>query len=100
MLRANPDTVLSDFELFGFLFESLCTRDMRVYAQANDGDVFHYRDKSELEVDLIVRLRDGRWGAIGCQKKLVVSCKLDEVSKLTPEYPGWMIDFMSADRQA
>jgi hypothetical protein len=48
---------------------------MRVYPQANDGDVFHYRDKSELEVDLIVRLRDGRWGAIS-QKKLVVSCKL------------------------
>jgi hypothetical protein len=42
VLRANPNTVLSDFELFGFLFESLCTRDMRVYAQANDGDLFHY----------------------------------------------------------
>jgi hypothetical protein len=41
VLRANPNTVLSDFELFGFLFESLCTRDMRVYAQANDGDLFH-----------------------------------------------------------
>ncbi len=64
VLRANPETVLSDFELFGFLFESLCTRDMRVYAQVNDGDLFHYRDKSELEVDLIVRLRDGRWGAV------------------------------------
>ena len=37
---------------------------MRVYAQKNDGDVFHYRDKSGLEADLIVRLRDGRWAAI------------------------------------
>jgi len=37
---------------------------MRVYAQKNDGDVFHYRDKSGLESDLIVRLRDGRWAAI------------------------------------
>ena len=45
---------------FGFLFESLCTRDVRVYAQACDGDVFHYRDNSGLESDLIVRLRDGR----------------------------------------
>ena len=37
---------------------------MRIYAQSNDGDVFHYRDKNGLEADLIVRLRDGRWAAI------------------------------------
>jgi len=55
---------LQDFEYFGFLFEALCTRDIRIYAQHNDGDVFHYRDKSGLEADLIVQLRDGRWGAI------------------------------------
>lgn len=64
VLRTNPDGLLKDFQYFGFLFESLCTRDMRVYAQKNDGDVFHYRDKSGLESDLIVRLRDGRWAAI------------------------------------
>lgn len=64
VMRADPESILADFEMFGFLFESLCTRDMRVYAQANDGDVFHYRDKSELEADMIVRLRDGRWAAI------------------------------------
>jgi len=64
VLRTNPDSLLKDFQYFGFLFESLCTRDMRVYAQKNDGDVFHYRDKSGLESDLIVRLRDGRWAAI------------------------------------
>lgn len=64
IMRINPERILKDFETFGFLFESLCTRDMRIYAQVNDGDVFHYRDKSELEADLIVSLRDGRWGAI------------------------------------
>ena len=64
VMRINPEGVLSDFAYFGFLFESLCTRDVRVYAQANDGDVFHYRDKSGLEADLIVRLHDGRWAAI------------------------------------
>lgn len=63
-MRANPEGILKDFETFGFLFEALCTRDMRVYAQVNDGDVFHYRDKSGLESDLIVRLRDGRWAAV------------------------------------
>jgi uncharacterized protein len=63
-LRTNPEGILKDFKYFGFLFEALCTRDIRVYAQTNDGDVFHYRDKSGLESDLIVRLRDGRWAAI------------------------------------
>jgi len=64
VLRTNPNGILADFTFFGFLFEALCTRDIRIYAQAIDGDVFHYRDKSGLEADLIVRLRDGRWAAI------------------------------------
>jgi len=64
VMRLNPEGVLTDFTYFGFLFESLCTRDVRIYAQAIDGDVFHYRDKSGLEADMIVRLRDGRWAAI------------------------------------
>ena len=64
VLRTNPAGVLNDFKTFGFLFESLCARDVRVYAQSIDGNVFHYRDKSGLESDLIVRLRDGRWAAI------------------------------------
>jgi hypothetical protein len=64
VLRTNPEGILKDFQYFGFLFEALCTRDIRVYTQINDGDVFHYLDKSGLESDLIVRLRDGRWAAI------------------------------------
>jgi predicted AAA+ superfamily ATPase len=64
VMRINPKAILQDFEYFGFLFEALCARDVRVYAQRNDGDVFHYRDKSGLEADMIVQLRDGRWGAV------------------------------------
>jgi hypothetical protein len=64
ILRTNPEGILNDFQYFGFLFEALCTRDIRVYAQSNDGEVFHYRDKSGLEADLIIRLHDGRWAAI------------------------------------
>ncbi|MCL2597471.1 MAG: DUF4143 domain-containing protein [Paludibacter sp.] len=64
VMRINQGMILKDFEYFGLLFEALCTRDIRIYAQHNDGDVFHYRDKSGLEADLIVQLRDGRWGAI------------------------------------
>jgi len=45
------------------LFESLCIRDLRVYAESIDGGVYHYRDKSGLEIDAIVQLADGRWGA-------------------------------------
>ncbi len=64
VIRTNPEGILKDFEYFGFLFEALCTRDIRVYTQVNDGDVFHYRDKSGLEADLIIRLRNGQWAAI------------------------------------
>ena len=63
-LRMNPERLLSDFNTFGFMFESLCDRDMRVYAQANDGDIYHYRDKNELEADIIVALKDGRWAPV------------------------------------
>lgn len=63
-LRMSPERLLSDFNTFGFMFESLCDRDMRVYAQANDGDIYHYRDKNELEADMIVALRDGRWAPV------------------------------------
>ncbi|MCE5178578.1 MAG: DUF4143 domain-containing protein [Porphyromonadaceae bacterium] len=64
VLGTNPVGILKDFNTFGFLFESLCTRDLRIYSDANGGNVFHYRDKYDLEADIIVSLRDGRWAAI------------------------------------
>ena len=64
VLRADPNRLLQDFNTFGLLFESLCVRDLRVYAQAIDGEVYHYRDRNDLEADIIVHLRDGRWGAV------------------------------------
>ena len=64
LMGINPQGLLKDFPTFGFLFEDLCARDLRVYAQALDGEVYHYRDKNELECDLVVALRDGRWGAV------------------------------------
>ena len=60
----SPDRLLKDLEWLGLLFESLVIRDLRVLAQALDGEVFHYRDDYGIEVDAIVQLRDGRWGAI------------------------------------
>jgi len=61
-LRATPKRLLSDFNTFGFLFESLCIRDLRVYAESIDGSVYHYRDKNGLEADAVIQLEDGRWG--------------------------------------
>lgn len=63
-LGINHERLLSDFNTFGYLFESLCIRDLRIYAEALGGKVFHYRDKSGLECDAVVVLRDGRWGAV------------------------------------
>ena len=63
-MGVSPEGVLRDFNTFGFLFESLCTRDLRVYAQAMDGAVSHYRDKNGLEADLVISLPDGRWAPV------------------------------------
>ena len=63
-LEANPDALLSDLVTMGYLFESLCVRDLRVYARTLDGRVLHYRDKTGLEADAIIRLNNGAWGAV------------------------------------
>ncbi|MGM9777520.1 MAG: ATP-binding protein [Prevotella sp.] len=64
VLKVKPNILLKDFEYFGFLFEALCTRDIRVYADACDGKVYHYRDKNGLEADMIIQLADGRWAPV------------------------------------
>ena len=62
-LGASPERLLTDLNYVGFLFESLVIRDLRIYVQPVDGRVFQYRDNTGLEVDAIVELRDGTWGA-------------------------------------
>ncbi len=62
-LRATPERLLADPEYFGLLFESLVIRDLRVYAQPLEAEVFHYREKGGLEVDAVVETDDGRWAA-------------------------------------
>ena len=63
-LGLGPDGLMDDLKTFGFLFETLVARDLRTYAAANDGKVSHYRDKSGLECDAVMHLRDGRYGLI------------------------------------
>ena len=60
-LAAGPERLLADLEALGFLFESLVVRDLRIYGQASQASVYHYRDSDRLEVDVIVEARDGRW---------------------------------------
>ena len=62
-LGATPDILVNDIKTAGFLFETLCFRDLSVYMDALDGNVFHYHDKDELEADAVLQLPDGRWGA-------------------------------------
>ncbi|MDT8367762.1 MAG: DUF4143 domain-containing protein [Longimicrobiales bacterium] len=62
-LRTGPDQLRRDLELFGLLFESMVVRDLRVYAQAADADVYHYRDNTGLEIDAIVSSHGGPWAA-------------------------------------
>jgi predicted AAA+ superfamily ATPase len=62
-LGADENSLLNDLNFTGFLFESLATHDLRVYAQANDAKVYHYRDSSGLEVDCIVQKYNGDWCA-------------------------------------
>ena len=62
-VRASPATLVADLRFFGFLFESMVIRDLRIYAQAADAAVFHYREKDGLEVDAVVEAADGRWAA-------------------------------------
>ena len=64
VLGASPTTLMSDFNTFGLMFESLCVRDLRVYADAMGGRVYHYRDKTGLEADAVVVLEDGRWAPV------------------------------------
>lgn len=63
-LGIGPDAIIEDFQYFGFLFESLCCRDLRIYSEGLKGNVRHYHDNNNLEADLIVALNDGRWAAV------------------------------------
>ncbi len=63
-LGLGPDDLLADLNTMGLLFETLCIRDLRVFADALDGQVYHFRDKTGLECDAVVHLRNGSYGLI------------------------------------
>lgn len=87
-LGLSPDALIGDLKLFGFLFESLVMRDLRVYAEPLGGKIYHYRDKNGLECDAVVALEDGRYGLVeiklGCDEDILgeASSKLNTLESL------------------
>ena len=63
-LGIGPNDLIKDLNTFGLIFETLCIRDLRVYAESINGNVYHYRDASNLECDAVVHLRNGSYGLI------------------------------------
>lgn len=63
-LGIGPDDLLNDLKTFGLLFETMCVRDLRVFAESLGGSVYHYRDNTGLECDAVVHLRNGKYGLV------------------------------------
>ncbi|MBD5321917.1 MAG: ATP-binding protein [Bacteroides sp.] len=78
-LGIGPGDLMNDLKAFGLLFETLCIRDLRVYAQPLGGEVYHFRDKNGLECDAVVHLPNGKYGLI--EVKLGGEKLIDEGAK-------------------
>ena len=97
-LGVGPNDLLDDLNTMGFLFENLCVRDLRIYADYLDGTVYHYRDKNGLECDAVVHLRNGNYGLIeiklggdklieeGAQNLKDLASKIDTENMLKPAF--------------
>jgi predicted AAA+ superfamily ATPase len=62
LLGATPSMLINDLQTFGFVFEALCERDLKIYAQTLGGQLYHYQDYKNDEIDAVIQLPDGRWG--------------------------------------
>lgn len=97
-LGMGPKDLINDMETFGFIFETLAIRDLRVYADALDGKVYHYRDKDNLECDAVIHLRNGSYGLVevkiggaelikeGAESLKTLSSKIDSTRMKTPSF--------------
>lgn len=97
-LGLGPDDLISDLHTFGFLFETLCIRDLRIYADSISGEVYHYRDKDGQECDAVIHLRNGKYGLIeiklggdtlieeGARNLKAMEAKIDTDKMNTPSF--------------
>ena len=77
-LGLKKDDLINDLNFTGFIFENLCYRDLKIYAESINADLFYFRDNKDFEVDFILKTRDGKWGAI--EVKLGAK-QIDEAAK-------------------
>ena len=63
LIKATPDRLLNDLNTFGFMFEALCERDLRIYAESFGARVYHYQDYKNREIDAVIEVEDGNWCA-------------------------------------
>ena len=97
-LGIGPKDLINELETFGLLFETMCIRDLRVYADAIGGNVYHYRDKNGLECDAVVHLRNGDYGLVeiklggdnlieeGASSLKELATKIDTTKMKTPSF--------------
>lgn len=64
ILEIKPNDLINDLKTFGIMFEALCIRDLKIYAQSYGGNITFYRDEKDFEVDAIIRTSSGKWGAV------------------------------------
>lgn len=79
-LGLGPQDLINDLNTFGFIFETMCVRDLRVYADVLGGTLYHYRDKNGLECDAVMHLRNGKYGLI--EIKLGGNILIEEAAKV------------------
>ncbi|MDO4953457.1 MAG: DUF4143 domain-containing protein, partial [Synergistaceae bacterium] len=63
LLKRTVSGLINDLKTFGFLFEALCERDLRIYAESMGANLYHYRDYTDNEIDAVIELEDGSWCA-------------------------------------
>lgn len=97
-LGLGPADLMKDLNTLGLLFETLVVRDLRVYSEAIDGQVFHYRDSNNLECDSVIHLRNGHYALIevklggenliaeGAKNLLLLENKIDIERMYTPSF--------------
>lgn len=97
-LGFGPGDLMNDLRTFGLMFETMAIRDLRVYADAIDGNVYHYRDKNGLECDAVIHLRNGNYGLVeiklggeklieeGCKSLLKLAGKIDTDKMKEPAF--------------
>lgn len=86
VLGLGPADLINDLETFGLVFETLCVRDLRVYAEALNGKVYHFRDRNGLECDAVIHLRNGSYGLV--EVKLGGDELIDAGAKTLKELSG------------